>query len=204
MRRGFTNSSTRNNKQTAKHSGKGQLRIIAGKWRGRKLAIPKLPGLRPTPDRIRETLFNWLSNEIVGARCLDLFCGSGALGFEAASRGAKAVTLVDVEPTVKSQIDANISMLNAENIDLIQANVMKMLDTPATPQDIVFIDPPFSKNFVAQTIIKLETNGWLKMKCFIYIETEANLVELATPKNWLLQREKKAGEVLSRLYLRNS
>ncbi len=204
MRRGSKNYSVKKPaKANPKHSGKGQVRIIAGQWRGRKLAVPEVEGLRPTPDRIRETLFNWLSAKIVGADCLDLYCGSGALGFEAASRGANSVLMVDLEAAVITQINANRQILNAACIQIHQADVLKFLDNEALAKDIVLIDPPFAQGLVEPTIAKLETNGWLKFNSYIYIETEATLVELAVPKNWLLHREKKAGEVLSRLYIRN-
>ena len=204
MRRGMKNSSAKKtNKSGQNHSGKGQVRIIAGQWRGRKLPIPEIEGLRPTPDRIRETLFNWLSSVIVDADCLDLYCGSGALGFEAASRGANRVSMVDLDSLVISQLNSNQKILEADSIDVHQADVLKFLNGTSTGNDIVMIDPPFKQGLVEPTIAKLEANGWLKFNSYIYIETEANLVELTTPKTWVLHREKKAGEVLSRLYIRN-
>ncbi len=202
MRRPSTKSSTKIN--TSRHSGKGQLRIIAGKWRGRKLPIPDIEGLRPTPDRIRETIFNWLAGVINGAECLDLYCGSGALGFEAASRGAKHTKLVDVNTKAITQITANIKTLDATAVSYQQMNVLDYLENDTSKKDLVFIDPPFNKNLIAPTLEKLETNGWLKRNSYIYIETESNLVELNVPSNWVLHREKKTGQVLSRLYIRNS
>ena len=196
MRRGSNKSSVK------KHSGKGQVRIIAGHWRGRKLTVPEVEGLRPTPDRIRETLFNWLSSVVAEADCMDLFCGSGALGFEAASRGAKTVTMIDLDPLVITQIKSNRDILDATTVQVEKADVIKYLDGPAIAKDIVMIDPPFGKNLVAPTVAKLEANGWLKFNSYIYIETETNLVELAVPFNWVLHREKKVGEVFSRLYIR--
>ncbi len=186
------------------HSGKGLVRIIAGKWRGRKLAVPNVQGLRPTPDRIRETVFNWLTGIVDEADCLDLFCGSGALGFEAASRGANSVELVDQDSKVVAQVELNLTTLEATNIKISQTKVVDYLESQAAPKDIVFIDPPFGLDLVGITINQLESNGWLKINSFIYLETEAELVELHTPEHWVLHRQKKSGEVFSRLYLRGA
>ena len=130
-----------------KHSrapaGAGQIRIIGGQWRGRKLPVPESAGLRPTTDRVRETLFNWLAADLPQARCLDCFAGSGALGIEALSRYAGHVTLVELEPQVARQLTGNLRTLNSSAGQVIQADTLRWLGTPGQPYDIVFIDPPF-------------------------------------------------------------
>ena len=162
----------------------GQLRIIGGRWRSRVLPVIEQPGLRPTPDRVRETLFNWLQAEIPGSRCLDLFTGSGALGLEAASRGAKQVTLIDVEPA-----------LAADNIELVQQDALLWLNKSGRNYDVVFVDPPYASEYLFKVCQKLEMNHWLSDRAFIYIElpSEQELPEL--PLNWQIIRGKKAGQV---------
>lgn len=180
----------------------GHIRIIGGKWRGRKLPVPSLAGLRPTPDRVRETLFNWLATDIQGASCCDLFCGSGALGFEAASRGASSVILVDQHKKVASQIAKNLTLLKTDNILFQQRNVLEFLAKDARPFDVVFLDPPFKQNLIAPSINLLEQNGWLKPNSMIYIESESSLTKLTVPQCWVLYREKISGQVCYRLYHR--
>jgi len=181
----------------------GQIRIIGGKWRGRKLVVPTVASLRPTPDRVRETLFNWLAPDIVGAHCCDLFCGSGALGFEAASRGAASVSLVDNSKNVGHQIKKNLQILQTNNIFFQQQDVLSFLTQKAQFFDIVFLDPPFKQNRVEPSIKLLEQNNWLSKKACIYIETESSNQSLAVPPYWSLFREKINGQVCSRLYHRN-
>lgn len=184
----------------------GHIRIIGGKWRGRKLSVPSLPGLRPTPDRVRETLFNWLAVDIQGATCCDLFCGSGALGFEAASRGAASVTLVDQHKKVALQMAKNLQLIKTENILFQQRNVLDFLAKDAGPVerafDIIFLDPPFEQNLIAPCITLLEQNGWLKPNSIIYIESESSITTLTVPQCWALYREKISGQVCYRLYHR--
>lgn len=119
-----------------------QVRIIAGCWRGRKLSFAPVAGVRPSPDRVRETLFNWLSPVIRDARCLDLYAGSGALGIEAASRGASSVVLVDSDPQVVNCLREQLQLLGAAQIEVVQSTVEAWLAAPADPFDIVFLDPP--------------------------------------------------------------
>jgi 16S rRNA (guanine966-N2)-methyltransferase len=177
---------------------KNEVRIIGGKWRSRKLRFPDLPELRPTPDRVRETLFNWLSPYVVGARCLDLFAGSGALGFEALSRGASSVVMVDQSAVVVQQLQANALLLAAEKEVVLSCsqvpNEQLLLDQNAF--DIIFLDPPFHKNYLATCCEWLENANCLAKNALIYIEAESSLrPPLPIPKNWTLLREKKAGEV---------
>ncbi|MEH0834663.1 16S rRNA (guanine(966)-N(2))-methyltransferase [Pectobacterium cacticida] len=183
-------------------SAAGQIRIIGGQWRGRKLPVPESPGLRPTTDRVRETLFNWLAPVIQQARCLDCFAGSGALGLEALSRYAAHATLLEMERTVAQQLTQNLALLRAENADVINTDALNWLAKPGTPFDVVFLDPPFRKALLNSTLDLLERHNWLTPDAWIYVETEAENAQLAIPENWHLHREKVAGQVAYRLYIR--
>ncbi|CDG22679.1 Ribosomal RNA small subunit methyltransferase D [Xenorhabdus poinarii G6] len=180
----------------------GQIRIIGGKWRGRKLPVLDRDGLRPTTDRVRETLFNWLMPKIQGARCLDCFSGSGALGFEALSRYASHATLIEYDRHVAKQLSTNLTLLNAENVDVVQGNALQYLNSTGTPFDVVFLDPPFRKGMLAETIHLLETHSWLAEESWIYVEAEAESAAAEVPHHWQLHREKIAGQVAYRLYIR--
>lgn len=183
--------------------GHNQLRIIGGLWRGRKLGFPDVDGLRPTGDRIRETLFNWLAPDIVGARCLDLFAGSGALGLEALSRGAASSLLIERNTRAASQLKANLDLLKAENGKVMQGDALTYLQsqTPEEGFDLVFIDPPFALNLWQATIDLLESRAYLNQGAAIYIESGIN-DSYQTPANWLLHRDKSAGSVHYRLFYR--
>lgn len=189
------------NSLTKKNSS-GSVRIISGLWRGRKLPVHDAEGLRPTTDRVKETLFNWIAQDIPHARCLDLFAGSGCLGFEAASRQADQVIMLELNPTVHQQLHSNIAMLKTDKISAIKTDALQYLNKPGTPFDIVFIDPPFRKGLLDETIDLLESNGWLHDASMIYIETEKELILPTLPTNWSLHREKTAGQVSFRLYQR--
>jgi 16S rRNA (guanine966-N2)-methyltransferase len=176
-----------------------KLKIIGGDWRSRLITFDDAPDLRPTPTRVRETLFNWLQQDIAGSRCLDLFSGSGALGLEAASRGAKAVTLVENNARVCDTLRANIARLNALQVQVINQDVMHFLDA-ATPEnaggyDLVFLDPPFARQWVAEVCHKLEDKGWLNQYAKIYVESPAQPALTGFPRNWRVMRHKTAGEV---------
>ncbi len=188
------------NKHSRASSGAGQIRIIGGQWRGRKLPVPESAGLRPTTDRVRETLFNWLAPDLPGARCLDCFAGSGALGIEALSRHAGHVTLLELEVPIARQLTANLQTLKATAGQVIQGNTLQWLNKPGEPYDILFIDPPFRKGLLADTIALLDTQGWLASEALIYIECEAEQGTLQVPASWRLHREKTAGQVAYRLY----
>ncbi len=174
-----------------------QLRIIGGRWRGRRLSFPDVEGLRPTPDRVRETLFNWLAPIIEGARCLDLFTGSGALGLEALSRGATEVVMVDRDPEVITLLKEHIQTLQAHGAQLVQADALTWLQSPRRDQhfDIVFLDPPFEQGLLEPCCAFLEKHGWLTVPAYIYLESELNLGLPALPDNWRLKRSQKAGQV---------
>jgi 16S rRNA (guanine966-N2)-methyltransferase len=171
-----------------------QLRIIAGRWRGRKLSFAPVPGLRPTPDRVRETLFNWLDPFIRGARCLDLFAGSGALGIEAASRGAAKIVMVDHDPVVVRTLREQLQRLEFSGAQVVQQDVNSWLAAAAEPYDIVFLDPPFRENRLPACIRLLADNGWLAAGARVYIEAEKTCTP-ELPDSWDLYRSKSAGQV---------
>lgn len=174
--------------------GNNRLRIIGGRWRGRRVSFPDVEGLRPSPDRVRETLFNWLMPVIEGARCLDLFAGSGALGLEALSRGAARVVLVDRDPLVMASLRAHLQELQAEGAKLRQADAIAFLDGTPEPFDVVFLDPPYHKGLLAPCLTRLG-RGWLAPGARVYIEAEAGLDPLPLPEGWTLLRSKQAGQV---------
>ncbi len=177
---------------------RNQVRIGAGQWRGRKLDFPLIDGQRPTPDRVRETLFNWLAPVLPGSRCLDLFAGSGALGFEAASRGAAEVLLVERDARVSKSLREHQAQLNASQLQIVQADALQFLHTNARPFEIVFIDPPFGQALLAPVLAALVL-GWLAPSAWIYLEAERTLSgeALATllPDGFELYRSKVAGQV---------
>lgn len=172
-----------------------QLRIIGGRWRRRKLSFPDVPGIRPTPDRVRETLFNWLIPVIEGARCLDLFAGSGALGLEALSRGASAVVMVDQDARVIGALRAHLQLLQADGARVVQAGAMDFLQGEAMPFDIVFLDPPFKQSLIPKILPVLATSAWLAAGARVYMESEARISEADLPAGWVLTHSKQAGQV---------
>jgi len=186
--------------QSKNSSAVGSIRIIAGIHRGRKLPVLMSEGLRPTTDRIKETVFNWLMPYLHGSRCLDCFAGAGSLGFEALSRGAAQLTFIELDKKAAQQLSSNKVMLKAENVTIEQTNILRYLEnTTATPLDIVFIDPPFRKGLVEQTA-SLLTQGWLAPQALIYIEMESELSNIDLPLQWQLLKEKVSGQVAYRLY----
>lgn len=184
-------------------TGSNQLRIIAGEWGGRKLHFPDAPNLRPTPDRVRETIFNWLMPVIQGARCLDLFAGSGALGLEALSRGAQFATFVDSHKKVIHSITQHLELLNAGNkAEAILLDGMKYLNGPSKPFDIVFLDPPYQSGFMQKVVPLLEQKGWLAKHAMIYLEIEKKKSLADLPHNWICLKDKTSGDVNYYLYQR--
>jgi 16S rRNA (guanine966-N2)-methyltransferase len=181
----------------------GSLRIIAGKWRSRKLAFPAQENLRPTPDRVRETLFNWLQADVPGSRCLDLFAGSGALGFEAASRGAAEVVLVEQNSIAASALAQNIELLAADNIELIVADALTWLTHDrGRGFNLVFLDPPYRAGLLAECCQRLESGQSLAENAKIYAEHAAGDVELVVPENWICLKDRRAGQVVYKLFSR--
>jgi 16S rRNA (guanine966-N2)-methyltransferase len=172
-----------------------QLRIIGGQWRGRKLRFVDGEGLRPTSDRIRETLFNWLQGIIEGARCLDLYAGSGALGLEALSRGAGEVVFLERNPAAVRALQANLALLQAGQAQVIRTDTLDYLRGAGTPFDVVFIDPPFGRALMQDSLDLLAQGGWLAPGARLYIEHARKGETFTLPGGWELLRSKQAGQV---------
>lgn len=179
-----------------------RIRVIAGTLRGSRLEVPDRPGLRPTPDRVRETLFNWLAPGIEGARCLDLFAGSGALGIEALSRGAASALFVERDPELAALLRATINRLGVVGAHLIGADANAFLAGPATRFDVVFLDPPFDADLWARVARTLEAGDWLAPGAQIHVEWPDGR-ELGLPSTWRLHRASRAGAVRHALYIRD-
>lgn len=178
----------------------GKLRLIGGHYRRRELSVVDLPGLRPTPARTRETLFNWIGQTTEGLRVLDLYAGTGALGLEAMSRGASSVVLVERQPAAVNQLNANIDTLGVDNARVVQDDVTHFLQNgPVEPVDLVFMDPPFHQGLAFESCQRLEALGWMRPNAYIYLETEAGPA-CSVPASWQLLRESRAGESLGRLF----
>ena len=186
-------------KQTSK--AMGEVRVIAGLWRGRKLPVLNAEGLRPTTDRVKETLFNWLMMDVANARCLDCFSGSGALGIEALSRQAQAVVFLEKFATATQQLKKNLASLKTDKGTVINTDTLAYLaqKNNDNPFDIIFIDPPFHHQFVPQILPLLQQNNWLAENALIYVETEKNHPPLPLAENWQIIKEKSAGMVTSSL-----
>ena len=182
----------------------GQLRIIAGKWRSRRLFFSDQKHLRPTPDRVRETLFNWLQADVPGSRCLDLFAGSGALGFEAASRGAAEVVMVEQNRDVASVLTQNITLLNADNIQLVIADALEWAMRNQYVFDIVFLDPPYTAGLLGQCCEILQNGQSLAENAKIYVEHALGDDEIVIPESWECLKDKSAGQVAYKLFSRAS
>lgn len=188
--------------RSGERSGKPhQLRIIGGKWRGRKLAFTPAEGLRPTADRVRETLFNWLAPHIQDARCADLFAGSGALGLEALSRGAAHCDFVDTSAAALARVGDHLATLNATADGKCHLTpAAQFLQAASEPYDIVFIDPPFNRQLVAPTCALLAQSQLLGVGALVYIETAATEPPPDVPPGWAAHRDKVAGGVAYRLF----
>jgi len=179
------------------------LRIIGGSWRGRKLRFPPSPEIRPTPDRVRETLFNWLGARLPGARCLDLFAGSGALGLESLSRGAAHVTFVERDAAAVRELRARLTEWGATGGNVEQMDAVRFLAHGAAgggagaegPFDIAFLDPPFGSDLLAEASVRLEQGHWLAPEALIYIECAARNGLPPLPAGWSVAKAKEAGEV---------
>ena len=180
----------------------GQLRIIGGQWRGRKLAFRNSPGLRPTTDRVRETLFNWLAPDIAGARCLDLFAGSGALGLEALSRGAQHCDFNDTNRGALDDIAGHLQRLSAgDRGQCTFGGADAFIAAARQPYDLIFVDPPFSSGLAEETLVLLARSACVKDGSFIYLETGQDDLLPQLPEGWSLYRDKRAGGVSYRLLL---
>ena len=170
------------------------LRIIGGSWRGRKLRFPASAAIRPTPDRVRETLFNWLGPATPGAQCLDLFAGSGALGLEALSRGAAHVTFVEQDAAAARELRTRLAEWQAQDARVERADAVRYLAGAARPFDIVFLDPPFASQLLSRAAVLLEA-GWLRRGALIYVERAARAGLPPLPQSWQPLKAKRAGEV---------
>jgi 16S rRNA (guanine966-N2)-methyltransferase len=183
-----------------------RVRIIGGQWRGRKIEFPSTDGLRPTTDPIRETLFNWLQPYLSQSNCLDLYAGSGALGFEAASRGAKNVLMIEKDSRVIKGLRGNKQLLQADNIHLMHRDASSFLNDKRKEGDslfnVVFLDPPFKRGELASCVKQLEEIGCLSDDATIYIECERKLDLDFLPNTWHQHRSKTAGQVAYYLYHR--
>jgi len=179
-----------------------KVRIIGGRWRGRRLTLPPVMAVRPTPDRVRETVFNWLAADIVGATCLDAFAGSGALGFEALSRGAAQVTFIESDRKVAAQLQKTLTSLQTRRGEIIHT-MFPQYFTSGNKFNIVFLDPPFHKNLLHQSVNFLQAQHLLYDNALIYIENEMELDALTLPADWILLKQKFTGELSYALYQAN-
>ena len=196
---------TPSHKAVPAHSGQGQLRIIGGQWRSRQFDFPMAHGLRPTPNRVRETLFNWLAPYVEGAKVLDVLAGSGALFLEALSRGAGSALALDLNSAAINSLRGHLLTLRCDNGQLLQTDALRHLEQqPATPFDLVFLDPPFSQGLLLPACTLLEEKGWLAADAWIYTESENPPSSLGLPGNWRLHREQKAGQVYYALWERSA
>jgi 16S rRNA (guanine966-N2)-methyltransferase len=173
----------------------GYVRIVGGRWRGRRIAVPPGDDLRPTPDRVRETLFNWLAPGIAGSRCLDLFAGTGALGLEAASRGAREVVLVENDREAAARLRELARVLAPSGARIVEADALAWLAGAAQPFDLVFLDPPYGAGLLEAAMAALESGGWLAPGARIYLELPAAQGPPRMPAGWTLHRSGRAGAV---------
>lgn len=172
----------------------GEVRIIGGEWRGRRVPVAVASGLRPTADRVRETLFNWLAPVVPGARCLDLFAGTGALGLEALSRGAAATVFVERNGEVARVLEASLARLGARGARVVATDAQRFLAGAPQPFDVVFLDPPFGE-FALGDLCTLLARGWLAAGARVYLEMPGGEALPPLPPGWELLREKVAGQV---------
>lgn len=179
------------------------VQLIGGRWRGRKIRFPDGEGLRPTPSRLRETLFNWLMQDIAGVRVLDLFAGSGALAFEALSRGARSAVLVDSSPAVCAQLERELAALTGADGKVVRSDALAFLARSANERfGLVFLDPPFHRGLLAPAMQALETCGALNDSAWIYVEAEREPAPGEIPAGWRLHRQQESPQVCSSLYRR--
>lgn len=186
-----------------KRAKSNSIRIIAGQWRGRKLEVLDVDGLRPTTDRVRETLFNWLMHDVQDARCLDLFAGSGVLGLESLSRGARFVQFVEINRAAAQRLTESLRTLRAQpsSADVRNVDAKQFLARPPTePFDLVFLDPPFAQELLPEVIEPLSRPGWLSENALIYLEQPSIQSALTVPAQWNLHREGRAGQSRYSLY----
>lgn len=175
-----------------------RVRIIAGQWRSRHITVPNLPGLRPTPDRVRETVFNWLGQDLTGWQCLDAFAGSGAMGFEAASRGASQVVLLEQAAKAVAALERSKAALNAQTVEIVRQDALEWRPFPGAPAfDLVFLDPPYGQGWLDRVLPCLD--GWLKPEGLLYVEAEHAIHRLGP---WECLRQTQAGRAHCQLMQR--
>ncbi|MEP2652058.1 MAG: 16S rRNA (guanine(966)-N(2))-methyltransferase RsmD [Paraglaciecola sp.] len=197
-------------KQSIKHKSNkylkttGSVRIISGQFRGRKLPVIDVAGLRPTTDRNKEMLFNWLMQYVTDARCLDVFSGSGGLGFEALSRYAQHCTFIELDQVAARKLSENAELLSlsSEQVDILKGNALNVLGQLTQAYDVIFLDPPFNQTLLPNVIELIVRQDLLSMEGLIYIECEPAAGLYTVPSNWQLLKEKQSSQVLSRLYQR--
>ena len=184
----------------------GKIRIIAGRWRGRRLEVPDRPGLRPTGDRARETLFNWIGPRVVGARVLDLFAGTGALGLEAASRGAGRVVLIERDPVaVRLLREGALQWPGSESVEVVEQDALRWLERERQCFDLVLVDPPFESALLERVLsLLLEPVGWLAERGLVYVECAPDQLPDPWPPGLELVRQKRLGQVTLTLLQRSS
>ena len=182
--------------ESSASGSRNSVRIIGGGWRGRRVRFPDIPGLRPTPDRVRETLFNWLQDGIAGARCLDLFAGSGALGLEALSRGAKELVFVEQAVAAARALQEQLIRFGGQaRAQVAEMGAARYLRSVPQAFDIVFLDPPFGRDALAEYVPLLDEGRWLKPGAVVYLENEKKAGVPPLPAHWQLLKSKSAGEV---------
>lgn len=174
------------------------IRLIGGRFRGKKLHFPAIDGLRPTPDRVRETIFNWLMNDIRDARCLDAFAGSGALGFEALSRGAARAVLIEQSPVAYAHLKKQAVSFNTPHLTVIKMDACAYLQQTTDQFDIIFLDPPFTKNYLPQCLALLSNSNTLAVDGLLYVESPHLIT--TDPSQWELLKSKQSGQVVYSLY----
>ena len=194
-----------NNPTFLQNKSNNQVRINGGSLRGQKIIFSNTTGLRPTGNRIKETLFNWISQHVQNSNCLDLFSGSGSLGIESVSHGARSVTMIEKDYFAFLAIKNSCSRLNIKNATIIEADAVKWSseESNKTTFDLVFLDPPFMSDLVPVCCEILEKNKLLSSPCYIYVETTKKKKGLCVPENWILLKDKVTGQVAYKLYLRN-
>ena len=204
MKRGEKRSSKSSVAGDSKPSG--TVRIISGRFRGRKLPVLDVQGLRPTTDKNKEMLFSWLMPYISDARCLDAFAGSGGLGFEALSRYAKSCTFIELDKNVAKKVADNIQLLDlpAQQAEIIRGNTLDTLKALSQSYELIFLDPPFNQSILPQTIERIVEKALLAIDGVIYIECEGQGLVYSVPENWQLMKEKRSAQILARVYMRNS
>jgi 16S rRNA (guanine966-N2)-methyltransferase len=175
-------------------AARNRVRIVGGLWRSRVLAFPARPGLRPSPDRVRETLFNWLGQDLTGRHCLDLFAGSGALGFEAASRGAQRVVMVEHDAATFAALSENARRLEARCVELKRADALEFLRADRGHYDVVLLDPPFGADYLPRVLSMLPPR--LASGALVYAEAPR---ALQLPSGWQVWRSGRAGAVVYQL-----